>query len=145
MRRFALTVLAIAALGAAAVHAAPAPGPKPVGEIDFSTVLTDQDEQPIMDCKTLDKTDERKCAEQAPLTLSRVAVGALLNPDPSIAANGTEQMRRWLLAKKLYKGGLIVIDDGERDLLKTQIARRQFPIAVMGRAWEILDPQSARK
>ena len=101
-------------------------------KVDFSAVLLQ-----------LNGKDAIKDIDTKDCTLGGVACGALLAPFPDEAnLDPKEKVRRFKLAMKASDGGeqeLSVEDVGE---LKTLIGKA-YPPLIVGRAFEILDPEAA--
>jgi len=91
--------------------------------------------------QTLDGKHIEDPQNKKPLTLKDICVSALLgNYDEKI--DGTEKVKRYMLATEIYKAkGNIDLSAEDISLLKKLIAIA-FSTLVTGQAWEILDPKS---
>jgi hypothetical protein len=111
-----------------------APLPASAATVDFSTVMTDMDGQPLPTSQT-DKT---------PVTLGTVADTALLNSFPDEKdISGDEKVHRFTLAV-MVKSGKVELTAENITLIKTVIAKAYGPL-IVGRAWAILDPKPAEE
>lgn len=127
-----LTALALASFCLATV-------PASAGGINFSTVLTDQDDNPIMDCAKVDAGPPPKCAQETKMTLGRIALGALNKQDQGLT--DTDNVTRYYLMLKVYRAvEPIELSGGDVDLIRRQIVKTGYPPLWVGRALEILDP-----
>lgn len=107
------------------------------GEVDFSTIITDADGAPIIDCTT-------DCGGKPPLTLGRVsmrALTAIYNDEPSLS--GEDKFRRGELAMRVYKGGSVALTAEDTALLKRLIAKGYGPLIVL-KTWPLLDPVAGK-
>lgn len=103
------------------------------GEVDFSTILTNEDNAPIPDCTTTD------CAGKPPLTLGRLAMHVLAANFPDEQnLSGEEKFKRGELALRVYKGGKVNISVEEAALVKKLVAKGYGPLIIL-KSWPMLD------
>jgi len=101
-----------------------------VRHIDFTEALI-----------SLDGTAMKVDGGTEKLTLGTVAVNSLLatlEGDKNLA--GTEKVKRYELAKKVFHQSSVVLTAEEISLIKQRIADAYGPL-VVGVAWHLLDPQ----
>lgn len=108
---------------------------------DFSQFILNLDNQPIPNRR--DPNNPRESAP--PMSLSTVCVNALLGFDPQEDARleGTEKLRRFNLAQKLYNGGWVEVTAEEVALLKTLVNRMYAPL-IVGRVWQVLESNDSQ-
>jgi len=99
---------------------------------DFSRALKGLDGKPIK-------------AQGKDVTLGSVSADALLAPEqqanprePAPKIPGTEKVKRYELAKKVYKGGKVDVKAEDIALLKKVIAAN-YSALVVGQAWAMLE------
>lgn len=108
-------------------------------KIDFTTVLLDQDDKPIVAIECANATTDAECKDkkQTIFTLGLVALRSLNLAEANLQPG--ESQRRGYLAVSIYKSAGAQLSSDEITLIKNQIAKMYAPIVVM-RAFEILDP-----
>lgn len=139
MRTIATTIVAVL-LGTAAAMAADQPR-----KIDFSVVLTDQDDKLLNVCITPGiavDADSKDCTEKRPMTLGFVASRALNAGEPNMDLG--ESIRRGQLAINVAHSSGAELTVEEIALIKKRIAAVWSPI-VTARAAAILDPAENKK
>lgn len=82
------------------------------------------------------KRDQPDLHRHRLLTLGACAISALLGPDE--AASGVEKMQRWLLAERIYPGGVQEVTAEEIGLIKARIGKCYNAVAV-GPAYRLLE------
>jgi hypothetical protein len=96
--------------------------------IDFDTIIRDLKGEPIKD-------------SAGDFTLSMASCSALLSPYPDEQdLDPKDKVRRYKLATKITDGGEVDLSVEEIADLKKLIGKA-FPPLVVGRAYEILDPE----
>lgn len=97
-------------------------------KIDFSQQMCDIDGTPISN----DKDD-------GAATLGLISVNALLAAfADEQALPGTDKVRRYELARKVRKGGVVEVTAEDAALIKQLIGKAYAPL-VVGQAWGMLD------
>lgn len=97
-------------------------------EVNFGTVLIDQDDKPIMD------GDKQ-------LTLGRAAMVALMSPQPDEQTlPADEKLRKGKLALKVYANGVLDLSVEDIALVKKYIGKTYGSLVVV-RAFPLLDPR----
>jgi len=95
-------------------------------KINFSKVMLDLEQKPL-------KEGDRD------LTLGPICSNALLMPFPDETdLEGTEKVKRFRLAEKLYQGGEVDVSPEEIVLIKKLASKAYAPLLV-GRIYEVLD------
>lgn len=95
--------------------------------IDFTQVITDQDDKPIVDCLKL-KDDRSGCADEKTLTLGWVSMQALNLAEQGISYS--DSLKRGTLALRVVKAADAELSEEEITLIKTQLAKRYSPLVV---------------
>lgn len=109
-------------------------------DVDFSAVLTDQDDKPVIDCAG--KPEE--CPDKNPLTLGKVALRVLTAPfDDERNISGEEKFKRGQLAMRVHNGGVVTLQAEDVALIKRLVAKGYGPLIVY-RAWPLLDPATGK-
>lgn len=80
----------------------------------------------------IDKTS----GKDEPITVSQIVVNALVAQDQG--ADGPEQYKRYQLASRIFKGGVVEVTSAEIELIKARVAAN-FPPVVTGFIWERLE------
>ena len=124
MKHFAIAIISAAIISTSAI----------AGEIDFSAQIKNIDGTIIRTCEL----DTPAC--KTPTTLAAVASAALLADDPKQPTTGTDKVKRYVLAVKVYPGGKISLPVEDITLIKERIATI-FPPLIVGRSYDILDPK----
>lgn len=108
--------------------------------IDFTQVLHTANNEEMKTC--VKNSDDGKCIEFGPMTLSDAAVTALESafPEDKDAKKKFEQDQ---LARRIYKATAATLSSEDITLLKERIGR-VFGPAVVGATWLILDPTEAK-
>lgn len=111
--------------------------------VDFTTVIRDQDDNPITECA--DQSD-RECKKTKEVTLGSVAFKALTNIDRDSAGRVTElspdeSVKRGQLGLSIYKATSAKLTAEEIALIKKQISKIFSPMIVV-RTFAILDPNA---
>lgn len=96
-------------------------------KIDFSRTLEDLDGAPITDSDG-----------KTPATLGRVSATALLGTFENENPDGPEKVKRFVLAKKIVKGGNQDIMPEDAALIRSLIAKAYATI-IVGQAFEMLE------
>jgi hypothetical protein len=108
-------------------------------KIDFTTVLMDQDNEPMQEC--LDpqsaQASDQACKSKRPVTLGALAMRALAAPEQGLAAE--ESLKRGQLALMVYRSPGAELTAEEVSTIKKQMAKFYSPL-VVARAFPILDP-----
>lgn len=99
-------------------------------EVNFGTVLTDMDGQPI---KEGDKV----------LTLGRAAMMALTFTLPNETISGDEKFKRGLLAQRVYTDKVVDLSVDDLAKIKDLVGKMMSPPVVV-RAFPLLDPQAKK-
>lgn len=81
--------------------------------------------------------------EQKPLALKDLCVTALIGTYDDERPNGKEKNRRGILAKKIHGGGVIEINQNERETIKTLIGKGYAPVVVTA-VWDLLDEEEEK-
>lgn len=139
MRTIATIIVAVS-LGTAAALAAEQPR-----KIDFSIILTDQDDQALYECvkpSLATPADSKDCTEKRPITLGMVASRALNAGEANMDLG--ESVRRGQLAINVAHSSGAELTVEEIALIKKRIAAVWSPI-VTARAAAILDPATPTK
>ena len=103
-------------------------------EVDFSAVITDADNAPVIDCAGSD------CAGKPPLTIGKLAMRALTASfEDERNLSGEEKFKRGQLAMRVYDGGKVALSAEDTALIKRLVAKGYGPMVVL-RAWPLLDP-----
>lgn len=125
-------------LAMASVLASPALAEK----INFGTVLTDQDNNPMLECadNPAPKTDA-ECKQRQPVTLGMITLRALAQPEQGLAAD--ESLKRGQLGLRAYKAESIELTAEDLSVIKRQIAKIYNPL-IVARTFPILDPATAK-
>lgn len=107
-------------------------------KVDFQTVLTDQDGEPMTECidDPLPKGGE-VCKVKRPVTLGTVSLRSLAAAEQGLAPD--ESLKRGQLAISVYKSAGAQLTAEETALIKKQISKFYSPLIVM-RAFPLLDP-----
>lgn len=103
-------------------------------KIDFTVVLTDQDDRPLQECA---EPDDRECKVKRPITLGSIALRALSAQEQGLSPD--ESLKRGALAMSVYKASAAELSADEISLIKRQIAKIASPF-IVARAFPILDP-----
>lgn len=113
-------------------------------EVNFAWVIVDQDDKPMTDCAkwSTDKTPP-VCDETVPLTLGRLALAALNRGDDKLTPQ--ENIRRGMLARRVWKGQKLDIDASDIELIKTLLVKLGMPPVVIVSALDALDPAALKK
>jgi hypothetical protein len=101
-------------------------------QIDFQTVMLDENDKPMMEC-----IDPQDCKDRRPLTLGIVAMRSLANPEQGL--DGAKSLKRGQLALRVYKAGPLSLPAEEIAEIKERITKMYGPL-VVARAFDILDP-----
>ena len=111
-------------------------------KINFTSVLTDQDDQAMTECadNPAPKTDA-ECKVRHPVTLGMVVLRALVMPEQGLAPE--ESLKRGQLALSVYKAEAAVLTAEDTALIKKQMAKVYSPL-ITARAIPILDPATAK-
>lgn len=134
------TVLALLLAGALMAATQPAAAL----EVDFSTVLTDQDGKPYQECLKLDASKSPPfCEHLVNQTLARLVVQSLNKPDPTMGAK--DLTTRGKLAIRLNAGGKQEVDTDDVRLIRDAIERNGITPVGMVRVLELLDPAALKK
>lgn len=100
-------------------------------KIDFSQKLTGFDGKIITD-------------PDGELTLSRAAIGALMNENQE-KTTGEERFKRFILAERIHNAkDSLDIDDADIELIRTRIGILYLP-SIVGPAWRLLDAVKKEK
>lgn len=116
----------------------PARAADEVRKVDFTKVLTDQDDQPIKECADDPQPkDLRDCREHRPVTLGMVSLRALVIPEQGLSPE--DSVKRGALGLSLYKATAVEVSPEDVVLLKKQISKAYGPLIAV-RAARLLDP-----
>lgn len=106
-------------------------------KVDFSQILKELDGSNIEETKRDENGKNVKTGEL--VTLSKIAVNALQNPDEKVT-DGNEKMRRNKLSKRIYDAeSLIDLKVEEVALIKELINKAYASPLVVGQTWEMLE------
>jgi hypothetical protein len=112
-------------------------------KIDFTSVIMDQDDQPLRECMDDPLPKEiRECKAYKSVTLGMIAFRALATPERDTAQD--EVVRRGNLGLTVYKATDAQLTAEEITLIKKQIAKNYNPLVTV-RAFRILDPAEKAK
>jgi hypothetical protein len=100
--------------------------------VDFTTVLLDQDDKPFTECVDTD------CKSKVQITLGRVALRALSNPEQGMKPE--DSVLRGDLALRVYKAKDVILTPEDTVLIKQCIAKLFGPLIVV-RSFQLLDPK----
>jgi translation initiation factor RLI1 len=104
-----------------------------MAQIAMDTVLRTFDGDAITEVvKVNDKTAPKE------YTLLRACCDALLEQDIN-DLSGDDKVKRYILAKKISRKGIVTLKAEEVSLLKDLIGKRFYPV-IVAQAWAILDP-----
>lgn len=105
-------------------------------KIDFDIKLVNFKNEVIRE-KVKDKDeDEKETFED--LTLGKVCVGALMSFNPESRISGEEKVKRYDLALRIYKGGIIDVTSEEIVLMKKRVGEG-FAVIVVGQVLKMLE------
>jgi hypothetical protein len=112
-------------------------------KIDFTSVIMDQDDQPLRECTDDPLPKEiRECKAYKSVTLGMIAFRALASAERDVPQD--ESVRRGHLGLTIYKAAAAQLTAEEITLIKKQIAKNYSPLVVV-RAFGILDPAEKAK
>ena len=97
-------------------------------KINFDATLHELDGTPIIE--SMDKKE--------PMTLARASVMALTGRYQDEQLAGTESFKRYQLAKKVHKGGVVELTAEDISLVK-MVMGKAFGPAVIGPCYELLE------
>jgi hypothetical protein len=129
-----MRMIVAATMISTAVFAADAPR-----KIDFTTVLLDQDDKPMVECLRVDSVDRSKCVEEKTITLGWATFQALNMVDQGDHLNYTDAVKRGQLGLTVLGKSSVELTSEEITLIKTQLAKHYSPL-VTTRAVALLDP-----
>lgn len=106
-------------------------------KIDFTQVVTDQDNGPILECADQPAPrDDRDCKTRRPVTLGMLAMRGLTIPERDLPPE--ENLKRGQLALSVYRSTGAVLTAEEITLIKKQLAK--FGPLIVVRTYTMLDP-----
>lgn len=112
-------------------------------KIDFTVVLTDADDQPIIECADPQNVDPSNpaCKTKRPFTLGTAAERALVSPEQGITPE--ESLMRGQLGLSVMHSAGATLTAEEVALIKKRIAAN-YPPLVVARTFPLLDPAAVK-
>lgn len=105
-------------------------------KVDFTTVLTDEDDKPISECAEQGK-DARDCKVYRPVTIGAIVLRALVAAEPGLAPD--DSVKRGGLGLALYKATAAELAPEDIVLIKKQVSRNFNPLLAI-RVFRLIDP-----
>lgn len=121
--------------------------------VDFSAVIHNLDGGPAQECKQAEaKTIPGKngepddhvtiCKKVGPLTLGSLAANGLISADRGASAD--EQVKRGLLAQRVYAGKAVELTAEQVATIKAQVAKLGQPTLYVTQLVEAIDPAAVK-